>query len=158
MSDRNIVNWRGPETAQSFLTPFSSLRREMDRLFDDFLGEGNGRLFGGRGLQPDIEIQETDSAYRVTAELPGIKQKDIQVDLKDNVLCIAGEKRQARDENERGRHYSERCYGSFERRIPLTDEVDADKVEARFANGVLNITLPKNPKAREKGRHIEVKS
>ena len=93
----------------------------------------------------------------VTAELPGIDQKDIELDLSDNALTLRGEKRSERKEEQAGRRYSERSYGRFERTIPFAAEIDADKVEARCENGVLKITLPKNPKARDKTRRIEIK-
>jgi HSP20 family protein len=115
----------------------TSLRREMDRLFDDFLLPGESRIFGSRALQPTIEVDETDQVYTVTAELPGVDQKDVQLDLKDNILTLAGERRESRSENGNSRHYSERIYGRFERRIPPDEEVDADKIEAHFNNGVL---------------------
>jgi len=158
MPNRNVTNWREANGARPFLAPLTSFRRELDRLFDDFLVPGDGQFSTSRDLQPDIEVQDRDNAYAVTAELPGIEPKDVQVDLNDNILTIAGEKRQARDQNDKGRHYSERSYGRFERLIPLEREIDADKIEAKFSNGVLTVTLPKSPQARDKSRHIEIKS
>jgi HSP20 family protein len=160
MANRDITPWRESNAARPFLAPFSLFRRELDRLFDDFLVPGDGQLRGAAGaaIQPDIAVQETQTAYTVTAELPGIDRKDIQIDLKDDTLVIAGEKREEHTENEQGRHYSERAFGCFERRIPLDQEVEADKIEAKFNNGVLTVTLPKNPQANGKNRHIEIKS
>jgi HSP20 family protein len=78
--------------------------------------------------------------------------------LRDNTLMIRGEKRDAHKEEARGRHYTERSYGRFDRMIPFDVEVDPDKVEARFKNGVLSVKVPKNPKASSRTRHIEVKT
>jgi HSP20 family protein len=83
--------------------------------------------------------------------------KDVEVGLRDNVLTLTGEKRQEHKEGDGGRAYVERSYGRFERAIPLDLEVDADKVEATFKNGVLTVSLPKNPQARDKTRKIEIK-
>jgi HSP20 family protein len=156
MANRDLTPWRDPGNIGAVLAPLTSFRR--DRLFDNFGMPGDTGLLGNRDLQPDIEVQETGTAYSVTAELPGIDQKDLQVDVRDNVLSIAGEKHAAHQKNEAGRRYSERSYGRFERRIALGDEIDADKIEAKFGNGVLSITLPKNPRATDRGRHIEIKT
>jgi HSP20 family protein len=145
--------------------PFASFRREMDRLFDDFFtpaeprsfaaqGGGSGR---GLGVWPSLEVSETEQAYTVSAELPGLDPKDVQIELRDNALTISGEKRSERNEEDGGRRYSERSFGRFERTVPLEAEVDADKVEASCQNGVLKITLPKNAQARDKTRRIEIK-
>ena len=147
--------------------PFASFRHEMDRLFDDFFAPTEPRSFagpavgaqggGGLGVWPSLEVAETDQAYTVTAELPGIDPNDVEIDLRENALSISGEKRSERNEENGGRRYSERSFGRFERTIPLEAEVDADRVEARCENGILKITLPKNEKARDKSRRIEIK-
>lgn len=158
MAKRDVTGWHAAESAEQFWAPIYSLRRELDRLFDNFLSPGETRLFRSKGVQPSIEVDETDEGYSVTAELPGLNQNDIQVDLQDNVLRIAGEKREEHEENKAGRCYSERSYGMFERRIPLGFEVDPEKVDARFTNGVLRIELQKSPNAKAHGRRIEIKS
>jgi HSP20 family protein len=108
-------------------------------------------------ITPSIDVHETDQAYTVSAELPGIDPKDVELDLRDNAITLRGEKRSERKEEDAGRRYSERSFGRFERTIPLAAEVDADKVEASFENGLLKVTLPKNAKARDKTRRIEIK-
>src|SRR4051812_2159717 len=108
MTNRDVTNWREGNGIRPFLAPFSSFRRELDRLFDDFLAPGERGLPVGRGIQPDIAIQESQIAYIVTAELPGIDQKDVQVELKDDILTIAGEKREEYNEDKDGRRYNER--------------------------------------------------
>jgi len=146
--------------------PFSSFRREMDRLFEDFFAPIEGRSFapaqGQNGSQqlalwPQIDLNETEKAYMVTAELPGIDPNDVELNLKDNALIISGEKRSERNEEDQGRRYSERSFGRFERAIPFETEVDADRVEAKCNNGVLTITLPKNAQAHDKSKKIEIK-
>lgn len=140
--------------------PFTGFRREMDRLFDDFFTlPAEGRSFAAtEGLRPSIDVEETEQAYKVTAEVPGMAEKDIELNLHENALTLSGEKRSERKDGEASRQYVERSYGRFSRTIPFPEEIDADKVEAHCSNGVLTVTLPKNPKARDKTRRIEVKS
>ncbi|TIM54398.1 MAG: Hsp20/alpha crystallin family protein, partial [Mesorhizobium sp.] len=99
-----------------------------------------------------LEISESDNELRVTAEVPGMEEKDIEVLLDDDVLTLRGEKRSETDEKD----YSERFYGRFERRIPLGYEVENDNVNASFTNGVLTLTLPKNPNAQSKVKRIPI--
>jgi HSP20 family protein len=162
MANRGLTPWRGSQGmgGTQVWEPFTSFRREIDRLFDDFLAPAEAGGFGrpSGAMWPSIELKETEQSYAVTAELPGLEQKDVELDLRDNVLTIRGEKREEKSQDLRGRHYSERSYGRFERRIPFEQEVDADKVEARFKNGVLSIDLPKNPRAADKTQRIEIKA
>jgi HSP20 family protein len=131
----------------------------MNRLFEDFSREfglapfGQGRLFGGADGWPNVEVSETDKEVTVTAELPGLDEKDIEVALANGVLAIKGEKKT--ESEDKDRLFSERYYGRFERRIPV-EEVEEDKVSASFKNGVLTITLPKSAKAQEKVRRIAI--
>lgn len=138
--------------------PFLSFRREMDRLFDDFLAPV-ARRFGPAAVPawPSVDVHESEGAYTLTAELPGMEEKDIELNLRDNVLTLSGEKRQERKEEEKGRSYTERSYGRFQRSIPFDTEVDPDKVQAHFKNGVLTVVLPKSAKAQDRTRRIEVK-
>jgi HSP20 family protein len=160
MANRDLMPWRGTSAAWPSFQPFLSLRQEMDRLFDDFLAPstiGHSYTTDNGNLCPCVELKENDKAYTVTVELPGLEMKDVHVDLRDNVLTIGGEKKDERQGKEAGTQYSERVYGRFERRIPLTQEVDADKVEAKFKNGLLSVELPKNPRAQESTKHIQIK-
>lgn len=145
--------------------PFRSLHREMDRLFDDFLHGfelapwmGERRPTMSRGYAPQIDVTESDTEVIVTAELPGMEEKDIDVSLAHGGLTLKGEKREEKESKERGYYRSERSYGSFARTIPLPCEVVEDKVSATFKKGVLTITLPKTPEARREVKHIEVKT
>jgi len=162
MADRDLTPWRGARTPGFARDPFTSFRREMDRLFEDFFAPAEARSFaapgaGQRSVSPSIDIHESEQAYTISAELPGIDPKDVELDLHDNTLTLRGEKRSERTEDDRGRHYTERSYGRFERTIPLPAEVDAERVEASYESGVLKVTLPKNMQARDKSRRIEIR-
>ena len=138
--------------------PFLAFHREFDRLFDDFFGSFDNRLpamGGGRakGTWPSVEVSDTENEIKVTAEAPGLDEKDIEVLLDNGVLTLRGEKT---SENN-GAQFSERFYGHFERRVPLGVEVDEDKVEAEFRNGVLTVTLPKSADAQAQVKRIEIK-
>jgi HSP20 family protein len=161
MAIRDLVPWaRGRDVTTGRETdPFMTLHREMNRLFDDvFRGFGlspfsQARPFAGGGGWPNIEVSDTEKEVKVTADLPGMEQKDIQVELANGVLCIKGEKKTETEDKDR--LFSERHYGRFERRIPV-DEVEEDKVSASFKNGVLTVTLPKSPKAQENVKRIAI--
>ncbi|CAN7326641.1 Hsp20/alpha crystallin family protein [Bosea sp. LjRoot237] len=168
MSVRDLIPWSrsGSQTPSLYRdddrNPFVSLHREVNRLFDDvFRGFDSrlpslGALSSFNGGWPSVEISETDEELRVTAEVPGLDQKDIEVLLDDDVLTLRGEKRS--ETEDRQRPFSERYYGRFERRIPLGYEVEADKVDAQFKNGVLTVTLPKTAKAQSRVKRIAIKS
>ena len=140
--------------------PLLTLHREMNRLFDDvFSGFGlmsrTPALMEGRFSWPHVELSETDKALKVTAELPGLEEKDVEVQLAGGALIIRGEKKVESEGD--GKVFSERYYGSFERQIPL-DGVQEDKAEASFRNGVLTVTLPKSEDARQNVRRIAINS
>jgi len=139
------------------MSPFLQLHREMNRLFDDvFSGLGSGMPgLATRGLGwPSVEMVETEQGLRVSAELPGLDDKDVELTIDDGVLTLRGEKRAETTDRERG--YSERSYGRFERVIALPFAVEEDKAEASFKNGVLSVTLPRSAKASEHGRRIAI--
>jgi HSP20 family protein len=163
MDIRDLIPWSRSRDVtvrrEGETDPFLTLHREMNRLFEDFSRGfglapfGQGRLFGGAGGWPNIEVSETNKEVKVTAELPGLEEKDIEVALANGVLAIKGEKKT--ESEDKDRLFSERYYGRFERRIPV-DDVEEDKVSASFKNGVLTITLPKSAKAQEKVRRISI--
>jgi HSP20 family protein len=136
-------------------SPFFAFRRELDRLFDDAFRGWNLPATGtGTGTGwPHLEVKETDTELKVTAELPGLTEKDIELHIDEGMLTIRGERRQESDDKARG--YSERYYGRFERRLALPRGVEEDKADARFENGLLTITLPKGPEA-ERARRIPI--
>ena len=159
---RNTSNQAPTVFRESDRDPFLSLHREVNRLFDDaFRSFGSGlpafsgfSAFGGGW--PSVEISDDEKEIKVTAEVPGLEEKDIEVLLEDGVLTLRGEKRSEIEDKDR--QFSERYYGRFERRIPLGYEVTEDKVDARFRNGVLTVTLPKSEKAQSQVKRIAIKS
>ena len=153
MAFRDLIPWSKSQDlapTRGGYDPFVTLHREMNRLFDDvfrgFGGAGLSPLMEGQFGWPKIELSETDKALTVSAELPGMSEKDVQIEIANGVLTIRGEKRSERKDE--GKYFTERSYGAFERHIPL-DEVQEDKAEASFRNGVLTVSLPKseNPRA-----------
>jgi HSP20 family protein len=141
--DRDVSVRRGEE-----FNPLMTLHREMNRMFDDvFRGafDSPGWRHNGWIGWPHVEVSETDSELKVCAEIPGLDEKDVEVELTNGILVIKGEKKT--ESEEKDRRFSERFYGRFERRIAV-DEVEADKVNASFENGVLTVTLPKTAGAR----------
>ena len=163
MAIRDLIPWSKNQelapTRDSF-DPFITLHREMNRLFDDvWRGFGTPARFGSPLMEsrfgwPSIELNETNKAVTISAELPGLSEKDVQVEIANGVLTLRGEKKSERTDNG-GRYFSERYYGSFERQIPL-DGVMEDKAEAKFHDGVLTITLPKSEQARSAVRRIPI--
>ncbi|MGH1570510.1 Hsp20/alpha crystallin family protein [Methylobacterium sp. P31] len=163
MSVRDLISWnRGsaapaptslsPEPASPFLT----LHREMNRLFDDvFSGFGGMPSLAGRSFGwPNVEVVEADGGLRVSAELPGLDEKDVELLIADGVLTLKGEKHA--ETADKGRGYSERSYGRFERSIALPVPVQEDKAEATFRNGVLTVTLPRAAEEPERRRRIAI--
>lgn len=158
---RELMPWGRGEPRQLGLGreredfPFFSLRRELDRLFDDvFRGWSAPATSAGTSTNwPHLEVMETDSELKVCAELPGMTDKDIDLNIDEGMLTIRGERRQETDDKTRG--YSERYYGRFERRLALPRGIDEEKADARFENGLLTIKLPKGPGA-ERARRIPI--
>lgn len=160
MNVRDLVPWvkgdRVRTSAQSgSLGSMVSLHREMNRLFDDmFRGFDATGFFGGRGIWPSTDVEETDKEYRITAELPGLEERDVEVLLQDGVLTVRGEKKS--ESESRSRTHSERFYGRFERQIPLALDADDTAVSAAFKDGVLTVTVPKSAQAVERSKRIPI--
>ena len=110
----------------------------------------------GFTVTPAIDIVEKEKAFEVTAEIPGLDAKNVDVQLSDNVLTIKGEKQEEKEEKTKDRYVSERRYGSFRRSLQVPGSVDANKIEANFKNGVLTVTMPKSPEAQKKEKTIPV--
>lgn len=161
MAMRDLIPWGRQESSSPALyrdeerSPFLSLRREMDRLFDDFFRSPmlTGGGFGGFAGWPSLEVSETDNEVRIAAELPGMNEKDVDLTVHDGVLTLRGEKKSEREDKESG--WSERSYGRFERRIALPDGVDEGACQATFRDGLLTVTLPKREEER-RGRRIPI--
>lgn len=151
--DSPLARWHGTR-------PFAYLHQEIDRLFEDFtrgfhFGEPFAKL-PSVGLTPRMDMVENKEAIVFTAELPGLEEKDVEVNLADNVLTIRGEKKAEQEGKEHDYQFSERSYGAFLRRVELPARVDPQGVKAQLSNGVLTITVPKPTPAVT--RKIEVKS
>jgi HSP20 family protein len=139
--------------------PFTAFRQEMDKLMDDFFGAFDFRPFSTRpdAFLPQIDVVDTDKEIKVSAELPGMDDKDIEVSLTNESLTIKGEKREESEKKGKDYYRSERSYGSFTRTIPLPVEIDTEKVEASFKQGVLTVNLPKTKQALGEAKKISVK-
>ena len=147
-----------PGFTEQLLEPLSWLRGEVDRLFDDFPTRATPFHFGRAMTRPipAIEMTETKDAYKLSAELPGIDAKDVDITVANGILSISGEKKEEREEKEEGFMFAERSYGAFERRIELPEAADASKVKARFKNGVLTVTVPKNMAVEAEKHHVTI--
>ncbi len=143
--------------------PFMALQQEMNRLFDRFFGREMEPFYpmeelGFPTAYPQMDVKETDKSIKIAVELPGMDEKDIQVSISGNSLTIKGEKKEEKEEREGSYIRMERRYGSFNRVVPLPDEVDRDKAEASFKNGLLEIELPKTKDAAAQKKKIEIKA
>ena len=149
---------RLPDFTEQLIEPFTQLRGEVDRLFESFPLRVPSFRFARIASVPAIDMSETDKAYKITAELPGMDPENVDVTFDDGLLRIAGEKQEQREENESGHRYSERTYGSFERLVQLPTAAQGDKIKAKFKNGVLTITVPKDDKAAAKNKRITIEN
>jgi HSP20 family protein len=139
---------------RSASNPLSALQQEIDRLFDGFSRSFAG--FPSPELMPSMDLSETDKEIEITAELPGLEEKDIQLNIADNVLTIRGEKKNEREETKKDYHLVERSYGSFTRSVQLPDGVNADNIKAVMSKGVLKVSVPKPAPAQTK--KIDIKA
>lgn len=159
-------------TMSDLWQPLEKLRQQVDHLFEDFnrghsLSPFSRGLFDvdplwrreliGRGM-PAVDITEKDESFEITAELPGMDQKNIEIKLSNGSLIIKGEKSEDIEEKRKGYHLSERHYGSFERIFNLPKGVDAERIEASFSKGVLSISLPKKPAALSADKVVPIKT
>ena len=151
--------------------PLENLRRQVDRLFEDFdrgwhlpFSRSSFEIepFWRRELSfsgmPAVDIVEKSDAFEITAELPGIDEKNIEIKLSNGNLTNKGEKKDEREEKKKDYYLSERHYGSFQRTFGLPDGVDPEKIEAHFSKGVLTLHLPKKPEAQQPEKTISIKS
>jgi HSP20 family protein len=152
--------------------PFEALRRQIDTLFADF-HQGMWRMPFSRtsfdvepfwrmettwGNTPAVDVAEKADAYEITAELPGMDEKNVEVKLANEMLTIKGEKKEDKEEKEKDYYLSERRYGSFQRSFRIPEGVDTDKIEATFQNGILTVMLPKKAEAQKSEKKVEVKA
>ncbi len=157
MTWRMLTPFVGRSLSES-ADPFASFQRELSRVFED--------AFGGRSLVPAsvassalrLDVKEDEKAFHVTADLPGLSEKEVEVTFHDGVLTIRGEKKVERDEKKDTWHIIERSSGSFARQLGLPANIEEDKIEAKFEKGVLTVILPKQPDEKTAAKKIEVKA
>ncbi|HEU0219690.1 MAG TPA: Hsp20/alpha crystallin family protein [Gallionella sp.] len=147
----NLVKW----------DPFRELEDISSRL-NRLFGRSSTRAESGQEMlamadwTPSVDISETDSAYLIKGEIPGVKKEDVKVTIQDGMLTIQGERKQEKEEKGKKFHRVERCYGSFMRSFRVPDDADENKVKAEFKDGMLNVTLPKSAKAKPKAVNVSV--
>ncbi len=135
------------------------IQEEMNRMFDNFFGaprrvERNDRVLY---WTPRVNVEETDDQFEVTAELPGLNRDDVKIEIKDHALTFTGEKKTEKENKDRNVHLYERAYGKFCRTFTLPDNVDVDKIEAEFKDGILQIDIPKTEEAKPRQVEVQVK-
>ncbi|APG88589.1 heat shock protein, hsp20 family (plasmid) [Sinorhizobium americanum CCGM7] len=168
MNVRDLIPWgRGQgELPAAFRegdrNPFLALHREMNRLFDDVFRGFDSRMPTAAGYSgfaagwPSVEVSDREKEIKLTAELPGLEEKDVELFISEGVLTLRGEKRSETEAQDS--QFSERFYGRFERRIPLGYDIDESKVNATFRNGVLTVNLPKTEQGQSKAKRITINS
>ena len=135
------------------------IQEEMNRMFDNFFGSPRRVERNDRVLYwtPRVNVEETDDQFEVTAELPGLNRDDVKIEIKDHALTFTGEKKTEKENKDRNVHLYERAYGKFCRTFTLPDNVDVDKIEAEFKDGILQIDIPKTEEAKPRQVEVQVK-
>ena len=139
--------------------PVGWLKSEIDRLFDDFAFPGRSIFaFDDRLMasMPAIDFTSNDKSYSLTAELPGLTEKDVEISVADGILTLSGEKKEEQERKEEGGLFSERRYGRFRRTLTLPEDVDAPHIVAHFKDGVLTVTLPRDEKSAQRARKVAI--
>ncbi len=149
---------RGPASRDD--NPFALLQRDMNSVFDNFFRGFELEPFESRlgTFAPNIDVSESDKEIKVSAELPGMDEKDIEVSLSNDMLTIKGEKKEEKEDKGKDYYRMERSYGSFSRTIPLPIEVQTEKIDATFKKGVLTVILPKSEKAVKATKKVAIKA
>ena len=144
--------------------PFSDLQREMNRLFDDFFSDSplalrrDERNVAAAGFEPRIDVSESGKEVKISAELPGMDEKNVSVELDDSIVTIRGEKREEKSEEGENWYRREQTHGSFHRSVPLPASVDSTRAKAKFKKGVLTVTLPKKKSDRPQRTSVTIES
>ncbi|MBX9688459.1 MAG: Hsp20/alpha crystallin family protein [Candidatus Obscuribacterales bacterium] len=165
---KNLLPWhwgarRVPVTHESDYPGIYGLQREMNRLLEEFsrgMERSGFPIFEDEQLSqfnPKLDLKETKNELIVSVEVPGMNEKDLEVSVCEGLLMIRGEKKEEKVEDLKGYYRMERRYGEFNRTLPLPYDIDSEKVEALFKNGVLNITLPKLKQAKAEAKSVPVK-
>ncbi len=154
-----------PLEGDFFNAPFMDLRRQMDRVFDSFASGWHLPALGASWDLPSrpagaiavqFDLSESDDAYEITAELPGMDEKDVEVTLENGLLTMKGEKKAETEQKKKDYHVMERHYGAFRRSFRLPENVEEGKIKAAFDKGVLRLTLPKSAEAKRKTKKIAI--
>ena len=159
MAIKEFLSKNLPVKRKENVNPFLSLQQEMNSIFNRF-SENILSPFREDAWStfPKVNIKESKNKVEVSAELPGLDKKDIEINIKDNVLTLRGEKRLENETKEENYYRMERSYGAFNRTISLPSEVQTDKTDAKFKNGILTISVPKKPESEQKLKKIEIKT
>lgn len=147
----NLIKW----------DPFTELEdvsNRLNRLFGRVpaRSEPDKEMLAVADWAPSVDISETDVAYLIKGEIPGVKKEDVKVTVEDGMLTIQGERKQEKEEKGKKFHRVECCYGSFVRSFRMPDDADESKVKAEFKDGMLNVTLPKSEKAKSRAINVSV--
>jgi HSP20 family protein len=164
---RGVARSEGQRQPARMNNPLFDLRNEIDTLFDRFFSGSPFGPFGGPpdaqplrqrfgGMMPKVDVSETEREIQIVAELPGLKQEDVELSLDNDLLTLRGETSSSRDEKDKQYHLTERSYGRFERSFRLPETIDREKISANFENGLLTVTLPKSARAQQKAKRIEI--
>ncbi len=150
------------EELDEMLRPMMNLRRRIDRVFQDFFDDvptaNMPSMMGQMSVEPRLDLRETEEAYEVSADVPGMTGDDIEISVSDSSLMIRGERHREDEQEDENYVHRERSYGMFRRRIPLPNNVERGDITANFSNGVLHIELPKTEEARSNWKKIDIET
>jgi HSP20 family protein len=156
MTTKNVMKWSEPKQMQDYHNPFELMKKQMNSIFDSFFDEfGIQEQSSELMHSPKLDIYETEKEVHIAVEVPGMEEKDLSVELDQNVLTIHGEKKHEINVEESTCHRVERSYGKFQRSIRLPRGINESKVNAKYKNGVLEVILPKDEKE-QKSKKIAI--
>lgn len=140
------------------MSELEEMSNRINRIFGRVGGNGEREALAAEGQwMPTVDVSETDDSYRIRAEIPGVKKEDVQVTLEQNVLTVRGERRRQEEKKEERFHRVESFYGKFVRRFTMPDDADESKVDARFEDGVLTVTVGKSESRKRQAKQIEIR-
>jgi len=164
--DRSMPTWHSTDQ-EGFLNPVMQLQRDLERLFDDTfrgfglpsLRERSFRSVNDDFLNPCVDIAADDKVYTITVEVPGVNEKDVELDLSDDMLIIKGTKKQEKEDKDKGKEFYrvERSYGEFQRTLSLPEDALRENIDASFKDGILTVTIPRKALPKAEVRHINIK-
>lgn len=155
----SLIRWTPSRDLMNWPSEVVSMRREINRLFDNFFRGGiqDDETFFTSAWTPAVDIAEEENEYLVKVELPGVNKDDVKITLESNILTIRGEKKKEKETKDENYHRLERSYGSFQRSFTLPSTVKSDKIDAVYKDGIVSITLPKAEEAKPKQIEVKVK-